>query len=202
MRSIVFSTVSHLDMYTGEDRKDRWRPLLELLRIHDFKVDRLYFFISHLYRHIVPTLVKDMNNVCPETEIVPVITNLNGVLTYEDIAPAYKVFSAYFEQYRFDLSNERYFFHLPAASACRPGSLFPPAFPERPALSLLSDAPSPSETLTAASFPFPPLLFPVCPNDFLSFPQGRCPAVRCIPPAVRGAVRTSVTRKSSSTALR
>jgi len=46
MRSIVFSTVSHLDMYTGEDRKDRWRPLLELLRIHDFKVDRLYFFIS------------------------------------------------------------------------------------------------------------------------------------------------------------
>ena len=75
MRSIVFSTVSHLDMYTGEDRKDRWRPLLELLRIHDFKVDRLYFFISHLYRHIVPTLVKDMNNVCPETEIVPVITN-------------------------------------------------------------------------------------------------------------------------------
>ena len=37
MRSIVFSTVSHLDMYTGEDRKDRWRPLLELLRIHDFK---------------------------------------------------------------------------------------------------------------------------------------------------------------------
>ena len=52
MRSIVFSTVSHLDMYTGEDRKDRWRPLLELLRIHDFKVDRLYFFISHLYRHI------------------------------------------------------------------------------------------------------------------------------------------------------
>lgn len=41
MRSIVFSTVSHLDMYTGEDRKDRWRPLLELLRIHDFKVDRL-----------------------------------------------------------------------------------------------------------------------------------------------------------------
>ena len=94
MRSIVFSTVSHLDMYTGEDRKDRWRPLLELLRIHDFKVDRLYFFISHLYRHIVPTLVKDMNNVCPETEIVPVITNLNGVLTYEDIAPAYKVFSA------------------------------------------------------------------------------------------------------------
>ena len=71
MRSIVFSTVSHLDMYTGEDRKDRWRPLLELLRIHDFKVDRLYFFISHLYRHIVPTLVKDMNNVCPETEIVP-----------------------------------------------------------------------------------------------------------------------------------
>ena len=118
MRSIVFSTVSHLDMYTGEDRKDRWRPLLELLRIHDFKVDRLYFFISHLYRHIVPTLVKDMNNVCPETEIVPVITNLNGVLTYEDIAPAYKVFSAYFEQYRFDLSNERYFFHL------GPGNLF------------------------------------------------------------------------------
>lgn len=105
MRSIVFSTVSHLDMYTGEDRKDRWRPLLELLRIHDFKVDRLYFFISHLYRHIVPTLVKDMNNVCPETEIVPVITNLNGVLTYEDIAPAYKVFSAYFEQYRFDRSK-------------------------------------------------------------------------------------------------
>ena len=93
-------------------------PLLELLRIHDFKVDRLYFFISHLYRHIVPTLVKDMNNVCPETEIVPVITNLNGVLTYEDIAPAYKVFSAYFEQYRFDLSNERYFFHL------GPGNLF------------------------------------------------------------------------------
>lgn len=88
MRSIVFSTVSHLDMYTGEDRKDRWRPLLELLRIHGFKVDRLYFFISHLYRHIVPTLVKDMNNVCPETEIVPVITDLNGVLTYEDIAPA------------------------------------------------------------------------------------------------------------------
>ncbi|MFR3458118.1 MAG: RNA repair transcriptional activator RtcR family protein [Bilophila wadsworthia] len=80
MRSIVFSTVSHLDMYTGEDRKDRWRPLLELLRIHDFKVDR-YFFISHLYWHIVPTLVKDMNNVCPETEIVPAITNLNGVLT-------------------------------------------------------------------------------------------------------------------------
>ena len=118
MRSIVFSTVSHLDMYTGEDRKDRWRPLLELLRIHDFKVDRLYFFISHLYRHIVPTLVKDMNNLCPETEIVPVITNLNGVLTYEDIAPAYKVFSAYFEQYRFDLSNERYFFHL------GPGNLF------------------------------------------------------------------------------
>ena len=118
MRSIVFSTVSHLDMYTGEDRKDRWRPLLELLRIHDFKVDRLYFFISHLYRHIVPTLVKDMNNVCPETEIVPVITNLNGVLTYEDIAPAYKGFSAYFEQYRFDLSNERYFFHL------GPGNLF------------------------------------------------------------------------------
>ena len=111
MRSIVFSTVSHLDMYTGEDRKDRWRPLLELLRIHDFKVDRLYFFISHLYRHIVPTLVKDMNNVCPETD-------LNGVLTYEDIAPAYKVFSAYFEQYRFDLSNERYFFHL------GPGNLF------------------------------------------------------------------------------
>ena len=88
MRSIVFSTVSHLDMYTGEDRKDRWRPLLELLRIHGFKVDKLYFFISHLYRHIVPTLVKDMNNVCPETEIVPVITDLNGVLTYEDIAPA------------------------------------------------------------------------------------------------------------------
>ena len=46
MRSIVFSTVSHLDMYTGEDRKDRWRPLLELLRIHDFKVDRLYFFCT------------------------------------------------------------------------------------------------------------------------------------------------------------
>lgn len=46
MRSIVFSTVSHLDMYTGEDRKDRWRPLLELLRIHGFKVDKLYFFIS------------------------------------------------------------------------------------------------------------------------------------------------------------
>ena len=88
MRSIVFSTVSHLDMYTGEDRKDRWRPLLELLRIHGFKVDKLYFFISHLYRHIVPTLVKDMNNVCPETEIVPVITDLNGVLTYEDIATA------------------------------------------------------------------------------------------------------------------
>lgn len=88
MRSIVFSTVSHLDMYTGEDRKDRWRPLLELLRIHGFKVDKLYFFISHLYRHIVPTLVKDMNNVCQETEIVPVITDLNGVLTYEDIAPA------------------------------------------------------------------------------------------------------------------
>ena len=59
MRSIVFSTASHLDMYTGEDRKDRWRPLLELLRIHDFKVDRLYFFISHLYRHIVPTLPGD-----------------------------------------------------------------------------------------------------------------------------------------------
>ena len=78
MRSIVFSTVSHLDMYTGEDRKGRWRPLLELLRIHGFKVDKLYFFISHLYRHIVPTLVKDMNNVCPETEIVPVITDLYG----------------------------------------------------------------------------------------------------------------------------
>ena len=94
MRSIVFSTVSHLDMYTGEDRKTAWRPLLELLRIHDFKVDRLYFFINTCTGTSSPTLVKDMNNVCPETEIVPVITNLNGVLTYEDIAPAYKVFSA------------------------------------------------------------------------------------------------------------
>ncbi|MFQ8734991.1 MAG: hypothetical protein ACLSAH_02025 [Bilophila wadsworthia] len=58
-----------------------------------------------------------MNNVCPETEIVPVITNLNGVLTYEDIAPAYKVFSAYFEQ---PLRSEQraVFFHL------GPGNLF------------------------------------------------------------------------------
>lgn len=118
MRSIVFSTVSHLDMYTGEDRKTRWRPLLELLRIESFKVDKLYFFISHLYRHIVPVLVQDLNNLSPDTEIIPVITNLNGVLTYEDIAPAYKVFSSYFEKFRFDLINERYFFHL------GPGNLF------------------------------------------------------------------------------
>ena len=118
MRSIVFSTVSHLDMYTGEDRKTRWRPLLELLRIESFKVDKLYFFISHLYRHIVPVLVQDLNNLSPQTEIIPVVTDLNGVLTYEDIAPAYKVFSGYFEKFRFDLINERYFFHL------GPGNLF------------------------------------------------------------------------------
>ena len=41
MRSIVFSTVSHLDMYTGEDRKDRWRPLNILLLF-------LMMFLFHL----------------------------------------------------------------------------------------------------------------------------------------------------------
>lgn len=118
LRSVVFSTVSHLDMYTGEDRASRWRPLPELLRIRDFKVDRLYFFISHLYRHILPTLLADMRTLSPDVEIIPVVTELNGVLTYEDIAPAYKVFSAYFGAYRFDLAKERYYFHL------GPGNLF------------------------------------------------------------------------------
>lgn len=59
-----------------------------------------------------------MNNVCPETEIVPVITNLNGVLTYEDIAPAYKVFSAYFESIPLRSEQRAVFFSSGAGATC------------------------------------------------------------------------------------
>lgn len=120
-RHIIFSTVSHLDLDTGEDRWNRWRPLIELLRMNDFKVDKLCFFISYKYEHLVPSMIADMLHLSPDTEIVPTITPLDGVLTYEDIGPAYTTFNTYFASYPFDLAHESYYFHL------GPGNLFPHA---------------------------------------------------------------------------
>lgn len=72
-------------MYTKRRPENRWRLCWSCCAFTT-SGGQAVFLHQPLYRHIVPTLVKDMNNVCPETEIVPVITNLNGVLTYEDIA--------------------------------------------------------------------------------------------------------------------
>lgn len=118
-RTVIFSTISHLDLYREAPTEKRWRPLLELLRVHEFPVDKLCFFISFRYENLVPDLLDELHALSPQTEIVPIITKLSGVITYDDIAPAYAVFSEYFANYTFDLSREAYYFHL------GPGNLFP-----------------------------------------------------------------------------
>lgn len=93
----------------GEERRSRWRPILELCKFDDFPVQTLHLFYIHEQRTEVQLLAADINERHPHIEV----ETLTGETSLEDFEAFYLSIYQYFNTYIFNLDRHDYYLYLP-----------------------------------------------------------------------------------------
>ncbi|MDL2307116.1 RNA repair transcriptional activator RtcR family protein [Desulfovibrio sp. OttesenSCG-928-C06] len=120
---VIFSTIPRDHDVSDElDRRSKWKPLVELIRIQDFPVARLYCFINPSHIKHIELLYNDLKQAASGTEIIFVPVTMESDFSSERIKEAYTFFSDYFDNFIFDTAREDYYFHF------SPGNKFSHAF--------------------------------------------------------------------------
>ena len=112
MKNVVFShygTTLDTRRKGTASKPESWRPNVGLLSQPDFRVSRLHLFYSTLFHPGLESVLRDMKEVSPETEIV--------LEPYEDTNPwsfeeNYARLYDYARNMKFDTQNESYYVHL------------------------------------------------------------------------------------------
>lgn len=117
---VVFSTIAKDHDLAGEAA--RWRPLLELMRVPDFPVRRLHYFVPPSLAGRAESLARDLKRAAPRADIAPAPMPHRRDFSPATLGEFYALYDAYFERYTFNTEREDYYFHF------GPGNLFAHAF--------------------------------------------------------------------------
>lgn len=100
---------TQLDSGLGAGRWSKWRPTVSLVQHEDTQIDRLDLLYSVRYRSLADTLVKDIANVSPETEVRLIPLEVNDPW---DFGEMYAAIYDWVRGYAFDPENEQYWVHI------------------------------------------------------------------------------------------
>lgn len=98
-----------LDAPKWETRWERWRPTIAVCQQEDFIVDRLELIHDNHAAGLVQRLTRDIAQVSPETQVVPVIINLKNPWDFEEVYGALHDFA---RGRSFDTEREDYFINI------------------------------------------------------------------------------------------
>ncbi len=90
-------------------RWQKWRPTVSLCQHEDMLVNRLELLIDDKDQALADLLIKDIEQISPETKVNLHKVNLNNPWDFEEVYSALHDFSL---NYDFDLEHEEYFMHL------------------------------------------------------------------------------------------
>ena len=122
-KNVVFSTIyiDH-DISDADSRWKLWRPLVELVRVKKFFTHRLYYFIPPSLKDRLDPLRRDLEEVAPHTEIIPVVIDTKSDFSPQAFAENYLFFDEFFSSFPFCDEEEDYYIHF------GPGNMFAHSF--------------------------------------------------------------------------
>ena len=100
---------TQLDAGQAVGRWDKWRPTVSLTQHDECVVDRLELFYAPDHWPMVKTLVSDIGQVSPETQVNPVAMPLKNPWDFEEV---YSAVYDWAKAYPFDLEHEEYWVHI------------------------------------------------------------------------------------------
>lgn len=122
-KNVVFSTISiDHDIADADSRWKLWRPLVELVQVRRFFIHRLYYFIPPSLKDRLSALQKDLEELAPHTEVVPVVIDTKNNFSPQSFAENYLFFDSFFSTFVFNDEEEDYFLHF------GPGNMFAHSF--------------------------------------------------------------------------
>jgi len=109
-RTVVIGLLgARLDAGRSVKRWDHWRPTVALCQHEDLVVHRLELIHQARYASMAEVVAADIRGVSPETEVRPVVMELDDAWDFEEVYGALHDFAA---AYPFDLEREDYLVHI------------------------------------------------------------------------------------------
>src|SRR4051794_11814367 len=106
-RRVVFGFLgTSMDAGKWENRWERWRPTVALCQHEDFLIDRLELLHDNHAGALASRIVKDIEQVSPETQVRLNVMNLRDPWDFEEVHGALHDFA---RAYSFDRDSEDYF---------------------------------------------------------------------------------------------
>jgi len=99
----------NLDRSLGKNRWKRWRPSLSILMHEDMIIDRFELLVQTRHRPIHESLVEDMRQISPETNIQKHDIDFKDPWDFEDV---FNQLLAFCKSYSFDTDRENYYIHI------------------------------------------------------------------------------------------
>lgn len=93
----------------GANRWTKWRPTLSLCQHEDKIVERLELLVLDQNAHLVQTLVSDIQQVSPETQVNLHEINIHDLWDFEEV---YNALFQFCRGYSFDTAHEDYYVHI------------------------------------------------------------------------------------------
>ena len=122
-KNVVFSTISiDHDISEADSRWKQWRPLVELMRVKKFFTHKLYYFVPPSLKDSLAPLRRDLEEVAPHAEIVPVVIDTSNNFSPQAFAEIYLFFNEFFSAFPFRDNEEDYYLHF------GPGNMFAHSF--------------------------------------------------------------------------
>lgn len=100
---------TQLDSGLGAGRWEKWRPTISLVQHEDAMIDRLELLYSSRHEALAQTLLKDIANTSPDTQVNLVNSEAQDPW---DFGEMYAALYDWARNYRFDTDNENYWVHI------------------------------------------------------------------------------------------
>lgn len=98
-----------LDQGSGPNRWSRWRPTIALCRHEDLLIHRLELLYPRKYAALSETVIADLRQVSPETEVVPHVVDFENAWDLEEVYGGLLDFA---RRYDFRPEHEDYLVHI------------------------------------------------------------------------------------------
>ncbi|WP_298463943.1 RNA repair transcriptional activator RtcR [uncultured Erythrobacter sp.] len=93
----------------GPERWSKWRPSVSICMQEDLRVDRFVLIHGKQHRRLADFVVKDIESVSPETEIVPHAMEFKDAWDFEEV---YGKLLDFAREFPFDPDNQDYLIHI------------------------------------------------------------------------------------------
>lgn len=102
-----------LDKGNNEDRWKKWRPSVSLCQHEDLKFDRFDLIYQPIYKSLKNTIISDVEEISPSTEIIPHKMTIRDPWAFEEV---YSAFADFVDSYQFDTDKEEYYVNITTGS--------------------------------------------------------------------------------------